>query len=331
VLHKVASGQVNPPHQSGPLTPLLLRMLDADPAARPPMTDVAHTLAALHSDSSAATSLVTLPLSSPPPITPPPLSRQGQAGVRPGLAAPLAAADLPMGATQRIDRSGSPAAGTAGTTALPVAGGLPPRSPAGPGRGGGADPERRRSGGGLLAAFAVAALLIGAIVLAVVLLNGNGGGKPSSSGPGTTSRQSSTPASSTPPRTTASTSTSASASGTASQTSASASSSAPQSAPSAAELSKAIRDYYGLLPENTDAAWNRLTERFQNGRAGGRDTYDSYWASIKKVSVRDVTATPPGTVVATVKYDYKDGRSVSEKTTFGLVSDGGILKIDSQN
>ena len=34
---------------------------------------------------------------------------------------------------------------------------------------------------------------------------------------------------------------------------------------------------------------------------------------------------------ATIVYDYKDGRTVSERTTFELVSEDGILKIDSQS
>ena len=74
VLHRVASGRVNPPQRSGPLTPLLQRMLAADPADRPPMIDVAHTLTALHGDSAEHTTVSTLPLSSPPPIKPPPLA-----------------------------------------------------------------------------------------------------------------------------------------------------------------------------------------------------------------------------------------------------------------
>jgi hypothetical protein len=36
-------------------------------------------------------------------------------------------------------------------------------------------------------------------------------------------------------------------------------------------------------------------------------------------------------VVATVNYTYDDGHKVSETNTFGLVSEGGILKINSQS
>ena len=45
ILHRVGSGRIDPPRRSGPLTPLLLRMLAPEPAARPVMLEVAQTLA----------------------------------------------------------------------------------------------------------------------------------------------------------------------------------------------------------------------------------------------------------------------------------------------
>jgi serine/threonine protein kinase len=351
VLHKVASGQVDPPRRSGPLTPLLMRMLAAEPAGRPPMIDVVNTLKALHNDSAAPTAVATLPLSSPPPITPPPLAPQDRAAVKPGPAAPAAVAPIAAGLagagasaspTQRIE----PSQPLGATTALPASG-----TPAGPGgRGpvlppGRDDSDRdRRSPAGMLAAFAVAALLIGAIVAGLMLLNDGDGDNTAtgpSSTPRTTSQPSSTPASSTPPQTTASAS-STPASSTPPQSTASASSTPPSAtpspsasqgagAPTAPQLAKAIRDYYGLLPENTAEAWTRLTEQFQNGRAGGRDSYESYWNDIRRISVSNVVGSPPGTVQATVNYVYQDGREVSERTTFGLVSEDGTLKINSQS
>ncbi|HST48696.1 serine/threonine-protein kinase [Jatrophihabitans sp.] len=337
VLHRVASGRVNPPRRSGPLTPLLQRMLAADPAARPPMIDVAHTLTALHGDSAAITAVTTLPLSSPPPIKPPPLA--DPTAVRPGPAEPAAvgpviapaAADLAGGPTELIGRG---PLGAAGTTALPVAG-----SPGEPPRVGPPvhddDPEPRRSAG-LLVALVVALLLIGAIVAGLLLLNrDNNTANPPATSPGSTSAPRTTAASSTRPSSTPAPSSSAPASNQTSQSSeppASTANSTPaDTSPSAAELAKAIRDYYALLPANTDEAWTRLTEEFQNGRAGGRDTYDAYWGQIRRVTVSDVTGSPPDTVVATVNYTYKDGRKVSEQTTFGLVSEDGVLKINSQS
>lgn len=358
VLHKVASGQVNPPQRSGPLTSLLLRMLAADPGNRPPMIDVAHTLKALHSDSTAPTAVATLPLSSPPPITPPPLNPQARAAVKPGPAAPaavapigagLAAAGASAGLTQRIDSG--PMAG--GTTALPA-------SPAGPIDRGPLFPPSddedsdpgRRSTTGLLIMFAVAALLIGAIVAGLVLLNdgdGNNTANPPGTTPRTTSQPATTPsASSTPPRTTAASSsarptTSAPATSSAPpRTTASQPSPTPTPTPSpsasqvagtptSTQLAQAIRNYYGLLPRNTDAAWTRLTQQFQNGRAGGRQSFENYWDGMRSVSVSDVVGIPPNTVQATVNYGFRDGRNVSERTTFGMVSEEGVLKINSQS
>ncbi|MDQ1744746.1 MAG: eukaryotic-like serine/threonine-protein kinase, partial [Pseudonocardiales bacterium] len=352
VLHKVASGRVNPPHHSGPLTPLLERMLAADPAARPPMIDVAHTLTALHSDTAAITAVATLPLSSPAPIKPPPLSDQDRAAVRPGAAEPAAVAPViasaaapsaaaaaagAVGPTQRIDRGGSSAPGT---TALPAGAGPGGPPLVDPRAGDRAPDDRSRTG--LLVVFAVAALLIGAIVLGVVLLggrdSGNNASPPGSSSTARSARApSTTPASSTVPRsssapTTSAASSSAPASSTASQPTTSPSNTASQpGAPTSSELAKAVRDYYALLPDNTDQAWTRLTESFQNGRAGGRQSYDQYWASISRVSVSNVSGSAPGTVRATVNYVYKDGRRVSDRNTFGLVSEGGTLKINSQS
>ena len=354
VLHKVASGQVNPPRRSGPLTPLLERMLAADPASRPPMIDVAHTLSALHSDTAAVTAVATLPLSSPPPRKPPPLRPQDQAAVKSAPAEPAAVAPIPpapphdagqaAGTTERIQPAGPPLSQTAGTTAFPFAGRPMDRPPAGRPPADDARPERRRSAGPL-ALFAAAALLIGAIILGIVLLNGRGN---SGNGPSTTSsstrsssRPGSTAASTTAPRTTSRASTSAPAttsapvSTTASPPSTSASvspSSGSGGGPAtASQLAAAVRDYYGLLPDNTDAAWSRLTAQFQSTRAGGRQAYDNYWGSIREVSVSNVKGTPPGTVEATVNYVYKNGQRVSERNTFGLVSEGGTLKINSQS
>ena len=58
-LHKVASGRPNPPTRSGPLTPLLIRMLAAEPADRPAILEVARTLKAMQADIAAAATAAT--------------------------------------------------------------------------------------------------------------------------------------------------------------------------------------------------------------------------------------------------------------------------------
>ena len=44
LLHQVASGDIIPPQQSGPLTPVLLRMLSESESDRPTMEEVAREL-----------------------------------------------------------------------------------------------------------------------------------------------------------------------------------------------------------------------------------------------------------------------------------------------
>jgi serine/threonine protein kinase len=48
VLHRVASGESDPPTRSGPLTPMLNTMMSPDAAQRPSMVDVANTLPSPH-------------------------------------------------------------------------------------------------------------------------------------------------------------------------------------------------------------------------------------------------------------------------------------------
>jgi hypothetical protein len=112
------------------------------------------------------------------------------------------------------------------------------------------------------------------------------------------------------------------------------SSSASNTAPatggaSAAQLAQAISSYYALLPGNTDQGWSRLTASYQANTAGGRQSYQNFWAAIDRVSAGNVTGAAPRSAEATITYHYKSGRVVTERTSFGLVRQDGILKIDS--
>jgi serine/threonine protein kinase len=291
VLHKVASGQIIPPKRSGALAPLLTRMLAPDPADRPSMLHVKRTLEALHGDLAGE-----------------------------------------QHATQRL-RSGGPPANRAQTLALPVVAqspGTPPEQV----------PAERSGRRGALVLLALAGLLVAALVLGLLLLRDNGNNNAGKGTPGSTvtrshSSPATTPQTSTPATSSAASSTAAST--TASTTAATsspprsspASSTAPAGIPTAAELARAITDYYGLLPGGTDQAWARLTPRYQSGTAQNRQTYQAFWDSIQRVSVADATGQPPGSVTATITYNFKDGRVTVERTAYGLVKDAGVLKIDS--
>ncbi|MGO4363271.1 hypothetical protein AB4Y83_21435, partial [Terrabacter sp. RAF57] len=98
--------------------------------------------------------------------------------------------------------------------------------------------------------------------------------------------------------------------------------------PTDAELARAVRDYYALLPGNTDAGWARLTDRYRSTTSGSRATYERFWGSVSSVDVRQATGSAPRSVVATLRYAFDDGRRFEERTAYSLVDDGGILKID---
>ena len=101
------------------------------------------------------------------------------------------------------------------------------------------------------------------------------------------------------------------------------------SSPSASQLVDAVVTYYATLPNDTDTDWTRLTSRFQNGIAQDRSYYQRFWDGISKVLARDVQATPPDTVQATITYFFRDGRIVTERTAYQMLSENGIIKIDN--
>lgn len=333
VLHKVASGQFLPPRRSGPLTPLLLRMLAADPADRPPMIDVEHTLAALHRDTADVATAQ--------------LTRQSRPAPAPDPVAAATTAAMPVRPSPPAARRGSAAApgagvgaGFAGAGSAGAAAQRPPAagpSPADTGGGAETSRGRRRPAGAFLALGA--AVLIGAAILVGVLLvgHGNGGrGTPSAGGSGSSATNLGAPApvSGSSASRLASSTPSHTAQTTPAPPTSKATTSSPATqpaAPTAEQLARAISDYYGLLPGNTDAGWARLTARYQGGHAGGRQGYEDFWGAVQRVSVSKTSATPPGTVQATVTYTYKDGRVIEELTSYRLVSDGDVLKINDSS
>lgn len=314
LLHRVASGQIEPPRRSGPMAPLLIRMLAANPADRPPMIDVSHTLAALHAD---LVSTQTATRRAPPPAAVP-------------LAAPVAAgwpagADAPVAQTAALPVVGPPGP----PTDVPLS--RPPRD---------REPGHR---GALIAAVVAALVVLGLGVLLAVLLTGNGNGNsPQAGSPSTSASRpathSATPSASPSSRLPSSSSPPSSSESQSESQSATKSSSSPApttqpvgGSPTDAQLAQAITDYYALLPSNTDEAWNRLTKRYQHGTARNRQYYQSFWDDIQAVDTSDVSGNAPNSVQATVTYTYQDGHVVVERTAFTLVRQDGILKIDSSD
>jgi serine/threonine protein kinase len=98
-LHRVAGGAIRQPTQAGPLTPVLLRLLDPDPATRPTMAEAAEELGVLAEIADPAVAgpapMPTLVEAAPPqaiaPPPPPPPSTEDQAKRRKAILGLVAA------------------------------------------------------------------------------------------------------------------------------------------------------------------------------------------------------------------------------------------------
>ncbi len=291
LLHRVASGQFPPPQRSGPLTPVIMRMLAIDTDVRPSMGAVAESLARLPTRS------------------------------RPAEQAPIVAA-LEAGREEPD---------------APAALGPPNHDHQPP------EPRRRR---GLAAAVAVVALIGIGIVVTTLLVNDHRAANPTvhtgpsnSAAPATTSlppppsatpsAPSPTPQASAPRQGPAPKPTPRSKARTRSRAPSPTTAPTVRGTPTAAELSRAITNYYALMPRNTDTAWPRMTASYQTNHAGGRQAYQRFWDAISKITVADVRGIPPDSAQATLTYYFNDGRVVRERTAYGLVNNGGRLKINS--
>lgn len=104
---------------------------------------------------------------------------------------------------------------------------------------------------------------------------------------------------------------------------------ATSSSPTAAALAAAVTEYYALMPTDTDEGWSRLTPNFQTSIAQNREYYESFWGGVDLVLATDITGIPPDQAEATLTYYFDDGRVSVERTTYRLVQDGGILKLDT--
>jgi serine/threonine protein kinase len=174
-------------------------------------------------------------------------------------------------------------------------------------------PRRNRLTPVLLALLAVVAVGAGVVVS---ILTSRAGTEPSAAPSGTTGAPAA-PAPTTAPEAT-------SAPTTAPRTTApptTAATSAPAAAPSDAVAF--LQNYYSLLPDNTNEAWQLLGPEARD-RSNGRTGYDGFWSGIADVSLQNVRQSGGSTVDATVVFTRKDGTTTSEPYRFviGTEPDG---------
>ena len=313
LLHRVASGHFPPPQHSGPLTPVIMDMLAIHTDERPSMGAVADGLARLAKGSFDDEALT------------------------------------PAASDERArDEETTPAADS-GHDAKPATGPSPAAAPKSPIASAPAsqaqrptEPRRRR---GIAAAVTVVALIGIGILVTALLVNDRRAANPTvDTGPSispvpaspelstpsvTPSAPSPTPKASAPQQGPAPQPTPRSKPRTRSRAPSPTTAPTVDGTPTAAQLRRAITSYYALMPRNTDAAWPRMTASYQTNHAGGRQAYQRFWEAVSKVTVADVRGIPPDSAQATLTYYFNDGRVVRERTAYGMVDEGGRLKINS--
>ncbi|WP_447009270.1 protein kinase domain-containing protein [Saccharothrix hoggarensis] len=124
MLHRIASGRIVPPTRSGPLTPLLVRLLADDPSARPTAEAATWQLAELAGPTRTAP---TPPGGNPAAMSPAPTPPSGTPPTAPGGTPQLRTSPTPPGDTSQARTSPTPPGGTPQLRTSPTPpGGNPP-------------------------------------------------------------------------------------------------------------------------------------------------------------------------------------------------------------
>jgi eukaryotic-like serine/threonine-protein kinase len=83
-----------------------------------------------------------------------------------------------------------------------------------------------------------------------------------------------------------------------------------------------VQNYYGLLPGDTDSAWQLLGPNAQS-QSGDQSDYDAFWAEVATVSLQNVRQTGTDTVEGTVVFTRRNGSTSSEPYRFVLGTGSG--------
>ncbi|NMH95674.1 hypothetical protein HF519_29920 [Pseudonocardia bannensis] len=87
-----------------------------------------------------------------------------------------------------------------------------------------------------------------------------------------------------------------------------------------------VRNYYGLLPGNVDAAFALLSPSAQ-AQSGGIEGYRRFYGGLSAVSVEGAQAVGANTVQATIVFQRQDGTTSRERYRFvvGQNSNGSTI------
>jgi serine/threonine protein kinase len=307
VLHSVVRAEVPAPQRAGALGPVLMRLLAAEPGARPTMLEAQKELEAVAEGRA--------------PVLPPTATK-----VLPKSAGPADAA----AATTVL--AGGAAAGNAADPTLhigtqPPEGTSPGTSPAPkpPGR----QPNRR------VLVLAAAGVVVVLVIVGLIALTQGGSGSDNHTVAAASSAVRPTSAVAVPPAASAQSSSSPAATtttaGSSTTTTVTSTTTAPATTTPAAPADPVgfMTSYYGMLPGNAAAAWPLLSPGYQSS-SGGYDSYLQFWSQFSSVTVSDVVQNGD-TATGTITYHYKDGQVTSEQRWCRIGSvNGQTLIMDSQ-
>ncbi len=290
LLHKVATGEPEPPRQAGPLTGVLMQLLSVDPQARPSAAQARDLLAAVTAApvDPAAAPIRVLPTESastraqaPRPV---PVDGPARRGHVPTLLSLLfGVLVLAGGATIAALTSGSGGAAAA-----------PPAAPA-----------------------PTASTSTSPAVTSSVATS------PAATSPAATSQAAGSPRPSPPPRNNPPQSL------TPSPARAPAPAAVPAAAPaSGTDPVTFVQRYYALLPGNTEAAFALLGPRARS-QAGGAVGFTTFYARMQSVTVQNPRLIGNDTVAATVHFVQKDGTTSNEPYRFVMTDGSGRMIMDS--
>ncbi|GAB3469811.1 serine/threonine-protein kinase [Actinophytocola sediminis] len=316
LLYAVAAGKITPPRQAGALTALLMQLLRVDPVERPSLITARDGLTAVAEgrpmpnppNSAGATTVATQTdriagNRMPPPV---PLGPPTPPRAQPGAQWPP-----PPSSGTRLDAN--PFAEPAPSGPGPVV--YREQVPSGPMRAPRRPPtDQRRIRSIVLTLLAiVAAALVGILVASLFTNDGKAAGNEQ---PTISEQPEQGTADEKPP-----------AEETSEESEPEPTTEESQE-PTGDDYIQAVRDYYALLPDDTEAAWARMTSKAQDKSPGGLRGYQAFWKTIESVSVGETFANGDR-VSATLVYQRRRGGSSTEAYSFALIERDGELLINN--
>jgi serine/threonine protein kinase len=318
MLHRVAGGQVLPPHRSGALTKPLQKILAADPATRPSMRQARDELATLAAGRDGDTTTILLARTD---LGAGSHGRARTTTLPDGAAAGAAAGTPAPPEPPRPAAAVSPAAADPDAAVRPPAATPPPPPPREPLRREPAAREPRRGRGRWVAAAVAVLVLVGLLALwATDPFASDRSNAQGSSSAGTSASQPGTRSSAPAPT-------------SASRSSAPASTTQPANGGTvrAQDVDKAVKDFFSNIPGNLQAAYQLTSPAFQSAHSFA--DFSGFWSEFKDVTISNIQSADGSTrPTLDIQYVFTDGRQQTEHHVLAFSQGGGgQLLLDSDN